>query len=803
MSEFYIYSSKYNTLNDYAELVPRSVTFIFSPNNTLSEKSAQTEIKEFYQTNYQTDEIIIIGGTYQQKQLEETFIINQLSTFKNVPKLKADHLAEHVHVMIFNKDGQLTCCNRKKSIDNETLNKLLNIGIVLIFKNRGGLIEAKGDAHHFIFPSGKHCDKFLRTGNVLMNTAEIYFIAFRLLGYFNENKHKKIFCDTSSINTLAFALAELKSRFVKKLPFIPIESFSSYEGLFSKKVRFFNDSLILISSSTSGNIIERILEHDESVDSRNIIIIYFLGSSKEFKKKEHNILSNLTLSENNPVGFELYDTYTGKECSFCAKGSFPVEVKGDVFLLEKPKVNKLTIRVTDAPKRLADFVQQFMASMRFKELVFKVNYKETYEANRKYEIYFDIYQVLNEIENPRYKKYRLKLYDFINQFIPSNAKFLIALPDEGSKKLAAMILNHLKLNYIVGQEPKIVDFDNVAEVIVDEKVEGAAVIIASCISNGKNLLYLSRAFRNYERLKLIYFIGLTRTHNQEDLDFLKSNLRQGNYGKETHSFVEVESFFCNRDVKGTNWLNEKEFIQSQLLPLANAMEYENAKHFLEERVEIINDSQSKLNKGLANELFYPSTDTEQLELRKGFAFINFGTKFEDLSQADVYFTISAILNQLRNAKEQGHCLRQSEYVRNLIDPGNFNRFNDGIIQASILRGARTTELAYRIDDDASLNMKLILEKIISEHHTPQGEGLIEFLYAIATQKLTLKQEHLEQLSHQIDQIHNNELVLLFNKYIKNEIIKEKPTLQQKITDLENQNQELFEKIALLEAKILR
>jgi hypothetical protein len=804
MSDFYIYSSKYDKLNEQGEKIQMSITVIFCPNDRLIETSVQNEIKEFYQSNYQTDEIIVIGGAYQEERLKEIFIVNQLNTFKYIPKLKADHLAANVHIILFDKDGALSCCNRKETFEKDIIENLLNTGLVQIFKERGGLIEAKGDAHHFVFPSGKHCDKFLRTGNVLMNTAEIYFLAFGLLSRFKEDQHEKIFCDTSSINSLAFALVELKRRFVAALPVIPIESFSSYEGLFSKKVRFFQNTLILISSSTSGNIVDRIIEHDESVDARNIIILYFLGSKKEFKKREHNILCDLTWSEVNSTGIRIYDTYTEKECGFCAKGSYPVEVKGDVFLLEKPQINKITIKVTDAPKRLSEFVKQFIASKREKELVFKVNYKETFESNQKYEVYFDIHHVLQDIESngekSRYQKYSSKLYDYFNQYVPSNTKFLITLPDEGSKKLSEMILAHIKSNYQDGTEPVIVPFGEVNAKIADENVAGAAVIVGSCISNGKNLLYLSRTFRNFERLKLLYFIGLTRTHNQEDLEFLKSNLKQGNYGKDTNSFVEVESFFCNRDAKATSWLVEKEFIQAKLLPLAEIKKLDFAKALLDCRIEVINESMSSTIKGLANNLFYPSTTGVPLELRKGFAFINFDKHFEDLSQADVYFTISTIINQLRNAENQQQCLRQSEYVRNLFDPGNFNRFNDGIIQASILRAARQSELAYRIDEDSSLNMRMILEKIITDHSTPQGEGLIEFLYAIASQKLTMKQDHLSQLSILIDEVHTNELVLLLNHFIKDNILKEKPTLQETILKLENQVADLKQQLVSIEQK---
>ena len=52
------------------------------------------------------------------------------------------------------------------------------------------------------------------------------------------------------------------------------------------------------------------------------------------------------------------------------------------------------------------------------------------------------------------------------------------------------------------------------------------------------------------------------------------------------------------------------------------------------------------------------------------------------------------------------------YVRNIIDPANFSRFNDGIIQASILRAAYPEELSYGIDNDTSQEMTNTLETII-------------------------------------------------------------------------------------------
>lgn len=793
MPNFYIYTSKYLKENEQGERVDCSVTIIYCERETVERANLQGEIKKFYESNYQTDEIFVLGGEYSQPALQKLFIDEQLDTFKDIPKLHRDHLKENLYVFTFDKDGKLTCSNMPDVIRKEITDLVINDGLIRIFKERGGLIEAKGNAHHFVFPSGKHCNKFLRTGNILLHSTEIYFIAFTLLGKFKEDLHRQIYCDTSSINTLAFALLELKRKLVgENFRLIPVESFSSYKGIFSKSIMFFENSLILISSSTSGNIIEKLTKHHPNVDVANLVILYFLGNNSDYLKNKFNIVCNLTKADDNPMGLQHYDTYTDRDCVYCKKGSYAVEVKGDVFLLEKPKINRITINVTDAPKKLSAFVKQFKSTDIVNNNVLKVNYKETYITSNKYEVYFDMHHVLCKIEYPEstlYKEYKGRLYNFINQYIPSNAKYFVTLPDEASIKLAEIITSHIKPNYADGKLPETIGFDDLTEKIKDEKEEGAVVIIGSCISNGKNLLYLSRTLRPFNKLRLLYFIGLARTGTEDYLNSLKSNLKQGTYGKESNSFVEVESLFCSKDSKETSWLKEKDFVTDLIdtieetnLPIATAA--------LKKRIELIDESFSKQQKGLSNDLFYPNTEGIELKLRKGFAFFNFEDYTPHVSQADIYFTINTVINNLRNCDDYEHCLRQTEFVRNVIDPFNFNRYNDGIIQASILRSAYPSELSYHIDEELSNDMKAILEKVIEQHKTPQGEGLIEFLYAISIEKLTLKKEHLLELSNKLDTITENELVQAFNFHIKRNILDDKPTLHEQISNLKKEIQEL-------------
>lgn len=789
MPNFYIYNSNYTKKNSKGEKTGCTVTVIFCERDKIEQNSLQGEIKKFYESNYQTDEIFIIGGEYIQHDLKMVFIDEQLSTFKDIPKLQRDHLSDSLYLFTFNKDGALNCINKGNVLEKGITDKIIQDGLVHIFKERGGLIEAKGNAHHFVFPSGKHCNKFLRTGNILLHSCEIYFIAFALLSKYKEDQHNQIYCDTSSINTLAFALLELKRKLVgENYRMIPIESFCSYKGIFSKETRFYENSLILISSSTSGNIIEKITDHHPNVDDVNIAVLYFLGSHSDYTRNKGNIICNLTKSSSNLNGLHYYDTYTDKDCVYCQKGSYAVEVKGDVFLLEKPKINPITLKVTDAPKKLSNFLKQFKSTDITNDNVLKVNYKETSSPTNKYEVYFDIHHVLCKIEEPdnrQYSAYKQKLFNFINQYIPSNTKYFITLPDEGSTKLAEIIINHIKPNYAKGKLPKIVEFEEVAEKIKDISENGSVVILGSCIANGKNLLYLSRTLRPFDKLRLIYFTGLTRACNEEYLEALKKNLKQGSYGGETNSFVEVESFCCNKESKDTSWLKEKDFLPD-LIDLIESKELPNAIDYFKARIELIDNSISTHKKGLANSLFYPNTNDGQLRLRKSFAFFNFTDYEAHVSQADVYFTINNIFNNLRNSHDYEHCLRQTEFVRNIIDPHNFNRFNDGIIQASILRSASPAELSYHIDEELSNEMKGILEKIVEQHTTPQGEGLIEFLYAIAIGKLTLKKEHLGDISAKLETITGNELVKAFHTHIKENILTNKLSLHEQINQLKKE-----------------
>lgn len=767
MQNFYIF--KY----DYKESSKNvSSTVIFCDNTKINKDNLIDEIGGFYESYSQTDKVFIIGGKYLKKDLLKIFRNEREETFKKIPKRNETSLFDNIHILTFDKIGVLEDIDGN-SIPSNFLKGYLNEGLQRIFISRGGLVETEG-SHHYVFPSGKHCDKFLRTGNILLFSSEIYFIAFSLLKYLDENLHDQIYCDSSSINSIALALTSLKNRFVTNNKVqAPIESFSSYKGLYENELNYKRNALILISASTSGNIIDYISENHNEVKRSNIVILYYLDLKDNYSKIKDRVLCNLTYEEiENRNGIKAYKSYKEENCVFCENGSYPVEVKGDVFLLEKPKINSVLISIYDAQKKLSSFVDQFKSS-KSKDTVLKSNYKENSEPLNKYDIYIDYSEILDGIKNKnnRFKKYNKKLNAYIDQFIPSQTKFIIHLNDESSKELANYIYNRIGVNFKEGSLPSIVSQDDFSEKLKEE-TEGSVLVVGSCISNGKNLLYLSRALRNFRKLRVVYFIGITRMSNSLAHKTLKSNLKQGNYGSETSTYIEVENIYCSNISKNNPWQQEISFLKQMISILKDSNKDEEVINFFVERKNLINQSYSTDQKGLSKNLFFNSMldFDKELKIRNNFAFFNFDSYVDEVTQSDIYFTFNNVINSIRNSDGTKNSLEQTSFVRNLLSPNNFNRFNDGIIQASILRSALSTELSYSIDFGISREMKGILETLIKYHNDSQGEALLEFLFAICIRKLSLKKEHLEEIISLLKEIGGNEVLKCFTLYMENEIL---------------------------------
>ncbi len=192
--------------------------------------------------------------------------------------------------------------------------RITRVGMTSIFRIRGGMLAAE-HGYHYVNPSGKHSQFFLRVGNLVHSSAEVEFIAFACLG---KTPHDllSIYCDTGAIFPVAYAICQLRSR-LASAPVLPeLLSFESYSKVSEFKFQNPRDSLVLISASTSGRLARKIHEQELLFSGDQIVTLFSLS-----KDPQPNVICDLHRDrDDNPEGFEPFDTYTSANlCAFCRR----------------------------------------------------------------------------------------------------------------------------------------------------------------------------------------------------------------------------------------------------------------------------------------------------------------------------------------------------------------------------------------------------------------------------------------------------------------------------------------------------
>jgi len=748
---------------------------IFFPyKNVLSTRNdVQLQLRDYFFRNTLPDKLVIIGFEFNKVEIQELF--QQHSEIYNyIPRFEYDENGGNICIHSIDGRGNLETIVGEHHSEN-FIKEVYRRGMVRIFRERGGLIVSQS-AHHFVFPSGKHCDRFLRTGNVLLNGAEILFISSAIILYLKGKSYENIYCDTSSINSLGYSFISLLRDLGSLDQILHIESFGSYELFEKSTFRAKRNSLFLISSSTSGSILKRMTSKDnkgQNIALEDIAIIYGLSVESEYSNQ---VICDLTFTkEENPEGlqpFKSSNVKRGHQCELCEKGSKAIKVEGDVFLLEKPTVLGHRIITSDLPAFLRSFGDYYKPEQSDKSII-RTFYKENGRNDKKYELYVDVEKLFDlwEKRNDRARKYRSvfeRLEKFISQNIPATIKYMIVLPDKASYKLAVIISEVIRANGLPFDNNNILSIENVKNISQEDR--GVIAVISSSIVSGRNLLYLSRALRDYEKsYQRMYFTFLLRTENKGHSEFLDSNLSMGEFGRASHRIINVESIFCTQEAKNTPWHIELNFLKTLGEYCEEHEELQTTSDYCHKRIIVLNNSGRE--KGLEDNLFFPSLQGNTLKINNGFAFAPPKKDFiKNSTQSEIYFIVSNIINDIRGRGK----LDQSEYVRNLIEPGNFVRFNDGIIQASILRAATGDELKYHISEEMSEQMKAVLGDMIIHLNDNHAEAINEFFYAIAIKKLRLPdpiiRDCIALLEEQEMYKSNSTILHGFVSYIKDKIL---------------------------------
>lgn len=664
------------------------------------------------------------------------WIKNESSSIRGRLDLATYEFKDNSRLITFDvQSGTFTSHNLDGTPDPQaslTVQSECRLSLLGIFKDSNAFTSAT-NGFHYIKPSGKHVNGFLRTANVLESGSNISTIAFWLLPYLWNKPIEQIIVDTSGISAIAYSLAYMAHQRggIDKLP--TVSSHNSYDGLDGLVIQDPNKTLFIISASTSGELRQKLIEKG-AVES-NIVTLYFLGDDQD---GAGSLLCNLTKHETlNPNGLDSLKNHSPLDCPDCKSLSFPIKLSGDQFTLEQPVVDQISISRDDLPTDQREKIDSLAGTRIFK--VFR-NIQQ-----RQLEIFLDVSEMFSQkSDDDPASSYLMALKEkwlgIVRRSLPVHLKRIVYAAYPHSQELATFSEDILK-QYQGVAESILISSRNLRQSATAEGT--ASLVITACIDDAHELMGINRDLRVIQpKGNTTYIAPIFRACSKTERSRVRSNLTFGEHGPNTfnlYSLIELDLPECEKD---HSWKVELEYL-NKLVSWADINDKQ-IPDTISHRIQFLRDAPST---GISDQLFWPDPKGRELRIRPDFALINNDGGNRDVSQADVFVVVSALLLHLRNGVKNKPRLNQKLFEWVVLSPDNFQRFNDGVIQAALLRAARNKEFVYLANEIFSTRLKeLILAQIqnINQGHE-DGEGLMEFLLAMLTKRLVLIQSDKDEI----------------------------------------------------------
>lgn len=587
-----------------------------------------------------------------------------------------------------------------------------------MFAMHGGFVEANSN-YHFLNPSQRHTDRFIRLSNLLSSSAEISLLAMTMLPLLPPSA-EVAHVDTPAMFALISAVNDHLRVLAPKRPWLRCENFRSYVGVRAHDFATGGEPVVLISASSSGSLAEVIATR--RVPRDRIGHVLYLGEEDERVRRA----VDLSYDQNrNPEGVRSdRETYEDGNCKLCAAGSIPVLLKGDQFDMGGPDFEPLTMLKTDAPPGLSATMDRLAGTDAFR-------ISTTTGAGAK-QFFVDVGSLAAAETFIKRTAYLARRH------IPSMTREVVLL-DEGSRAFGDLVAREAGIAPKFIARGEVDNLDTSDETQDGMRLDGLpVVIVAAVVESGRSLRDVSRDLRrSRSNSPLIYLIGCAKNASPARREELEKTVVQ-THAAAKHAFASVEDIILPASGPPHAWLAEVDFLNRAV---AEGLELG---EMLAARLERLGRS----SEPLVDELFLSAGD-DPLRIQPGFVFWLSKTSQppQRSSQADVYYTISSVLQALRtnDPNPAGRALRTNWFQQTRLDPANLGRFNDGVIQASILRAARPVEIDYSAKDDFAREAGRAICRIMDAAHIPRGEAACEALVALGSGRLRVPREELERI----------------------------------------------------------
>lgn len=744
MKSFYCYPASLNSHKS-------NILVCFYTGRNICIETFFSEVTSYFKNLIFTKDIIFITHDFNEAIITDKLLNEEVQ--KNL-KDRINSLQElYFHTCFIGLKGNMKIKSYNSgglSFSENELGDILEIGLVNIISKRDLVVNPSSHTH-FIKPSGKHTSKFIDVKNILESSAEISFIATNILKLLS-NDIERIYVDTPGIYPLAFELANLIKYFDESKNLISIDSFSSYGGIDEYKFRDDSKTLVLISASTSNELYESLMSIHRLYRTNFITLIMT-------KKKEsnQNVLVNFEeyKLKYKQSCFDEFPSYSEDECPMClGESSIALQLDKSRFHVSPPRVEAYLPLAKDSTDQLRSLITKYKSIKAFKCLYDGVDGKKVPTP----EYFIDVSALM---QNPNFTK---KIIDkFINRKFPLNTDCIVYCNDAGAEEIANFIKDEVGkkgLNNILMQK---------ATEFTATNVKKGIIVVAGSLESGKALLNISRDLRTVSQLPVTYLIGFAKYNSIEDFDKLSRDLTYSKGPSGMHTLYVVESILLPiNEAKQTSWDKELNLL-TEISP-----QYESnpvLKQAIERRMHHLKHCRSEEIKGLGEFLFIPTVNESEFILGKNFAFWDeVDTDKEWKHQATVYFTISSILQNLRTGtSKSGKKPLGDGYIIRQLDPLLFDRFNEGIIQASLLRCAKPMELDYRGNQTQSNIVGSLIERMLKNPDGSESCGLAEFLLALCLKKLQISKKELLGFNGKLLNQDRHSMAFIFLETLKKSI----------------------------------
>lgn len=730
------------------------VTVVFLPYKGVTADRLAPKLQAYFDTSLVSDRVLLLGPEACRDDIRHLLASGSLETA--VPLLTRLKVEGGVAGACMNGGGVFTpvdpfeeggrsetyLANLQTIFRDEFWAVLKREGLMHIFEIRRGMLDTKG-MYHFVKPSGGHSDRFIRTANVLLYGGEIAFIAFWLLPYMKDGIDR-VYTDTAAVNSVVYALTVMKMEASAKFRMPVISSFGSYRGL--EEFEFDRGALIVISASTGGDLEDKLLQR--RIGAAQMVTLFYLGQTT----RERQVICDLTQTLEQ-WGHEPIKTHSPEKCPLCRDLELKaVSLIGDQFLPEEPVVKTQLIFPGERPSWLNAFVRATLGTS-----VIRCHCDDREMPSRTREIFLDLPRLLAHPEKPedgstavvedinfqnamKGSPFLRRMNRLLDQIIPASLRHIIHLDDPASKALAQQVGRRYRRHG--KDEPRVISMKAIEEDPKSYRLkEGATLVVAGAVVSGRRLVSISQILRQIGgALSLQYLVGVCRTRSNGWLDDVRSTLEYGEMGAHDYDFHTVFQIFIPDDspYRPSSWTREEMFLSEQLMLFSGAGDVAQ----ISQRRDLLRKAPSE--GGLLNNLFWNSSydASKPLRLTRGFSLWADKGQEEKATQADVYFTMNATLHRLREVSSREGLVSAYEPHRVILSPLCFDRYNDGVIQASLLRAAYDAELNYEHTAHSEIMQEVV--DLILEPGKRRGEARTEFLLALAMRKLRLNDQHLRQ-----------------------------------------------------------